>query len=89
MGWYAGGMGPGMWVFMGVFWVALIGVIVWLVVQLLPARGGTTSAGSGPASPPGESPLDILDRRLARGEVDLETYRAQRAALLESRGDQR
>jgi putative membrane protein len=78
-----------MWVFMGLFWLALIAVIVWLVVQLLPARGGTTSAGPGAAAPPGESPLDILDRRLARGEVDLETYRAQRAALLESRGDQR
>ncbi len=89
MGWYAGGMGPGMWVFMGLFWVALIAVIVWLVVQLLPARGGTTSAGPTPGTAPGESPLDILDRRLARGEVDLETYRAQRAALLESRGDQR
>lgn len=89
MGWYAGGMGPGMWVFMGLFWVALIAVIVWLVVQLLPARGGTTSAGPAPGMAPGDSPLDILDRRLARGEVDLETYRAQRAALLESRGDQR
>lgn len=89
MGWYTGGMGPGAWVFMGLFWVALIAVILWLVVQLLPTRGGTTSAGQGPAAPAPESPLDILDRRLARGEVDLETYRAQRAALLESgRGDQ-
>ena len=89
MGWYGGGMGGGTWLLMGLFWVALIAVIIWLVVRLLPDRAGTSSAAP-PGSPPAqESPLDILDRRLARGEVDLETYQAQRAALLEARGGSR
>ena len=54
MGWYGSGMGgagPFMWLFMGLFWIALIGLIIWLVVKLLPGsqrepahhtgRGGT------------------------------------------------
>lgn len=84
MGWYGGGMGAGVWLLMGLFWVALIAVIIWLVIRLLPAKGDAA-----PPVPPeiaSESPLEILDRRLARGEIDLDTYRAQRAALLESRG---
>ena len=86
MGWYGGGMGGGAWLLMGLFWVALI---VWLVVRLLPDRAATTAPPPSPLPPAQESPLDILDRRLARGEVDLETYRAQRAALLEARGGAR
>jgi putative membrane protein len=80
MGWYGGGMGPLGWLAMGLFWLILLGLIVWLVTRLLPAGGGTTR-------PAGESPLEILDRRLASGEIDLDTWQAQRAALLAARGD--
>lgn len=86
MGWYGAGMGNGAWVFMGLFWIALIAVIIWLVVRLLPERAGTTPP---PQLPAPESALEILDKRLARGEIDLDAYRAQRAALLESRGGAR
>lgn len=91
MGWYGGGMGAGAWVLMGLFWVLLIGAIVWLVVAL--ARSG--SRPSGPVPPtrsygytpsPGPSALEVLDRRLAAGEVDLETYKQVRAALIETGG---
>ena len=34
MGWYGGGMNGGIWLVMGLFWLLLIGAIVWLVVQL-------------------------------------------------------
>jgi putative membrane protein len=80
-------MGGGAWIVMGLFWVILIGAVIWLVVRLLPS-----TAHSGGAMPPPhqvvgpESALDILDRRLASGEVDLETYQAQRAALVAARG---
>jgi putative membrane protein len=83
MGWYGGGMGPLGLFAMGFFWLMLLGLIVWLVVRLLPASStGTTRDTS-------ESALDILDRRLAGGEIDLETWQAQRAALLAARGDKR
>jgi putative membrane protein len=79
MGWYGGGMGPLGFLAMGVFWLILLGLIVWLVVRLVPGSSGGTM------HPAGESPLEILDRRLARGELDLETWQAQRAALIAGR----
>ena len=80
MGWYGGGMGLGAWLFMGTFWVALLALIVWLVVRLLPSGNRPASGGSV------ESPEDILDRRYARGEIDEQTYAAQRNALAAHRG---
>jgi putative membrane protein len=76
MGWY-GGMGPGAWLFMGGFWIGLLVLVGWLLVRLLPTGDRPTG---------GESPEDILDRRFARGEIDDETYAAQRSALTAHRG---
>jgi len=76
MGWPA-------WLAMGAFWFILLGLIVWLVVWLLPGSGGGTTRNSG------ESALEILDRRLASGEIDLETWQAQRAALVAAQRDRR
>jgi len=87
MGWYGGGMGGGAWIFMGLFWVILIAAIIWLVVRLLPSSSHSGATTTAPHQVSGqESPLDILDRRFAAGELDLETYQAQRAALIAARG---
>jgi len=89
MYWF-GGMGPAMWVGAGLFWVLLLGAIVWLVVELVSSRqrpevpSGPTGAPAGAPAP--ESPLAVLDRRLAAGEVDIETYQRVRTELLEPRG---
>jgi len=83
MGWYGGGMGPLGMLAMGVFWLILIGLIVWLVIRLLPGSNSGTTRDTG------ESPFSILDRRLASGEIDLDTWQAQRAALLSARDDGR
>jgi putative membrane protein len=80
MGSYGGGMGYGAWMFMGLFWLVLIAAVVWAVVRLLPVRRDGDARTV-------DSPEDILDRRFARGEIDLETYQAQRAALAQARGD--
>ena len=76
MGWYGNGTGSLGWLGMGAFWLILLGLIVWLVMRLLPGSGGGTTRNTG------ESALEILDRRLATGQIDLEPWQAQRAALL-------
>ena len=69
-----GGMAWEGWFFMGLFWVLLIGVIVWAAVQLFPGRRNTRSETE-------EEPRQILDRRLASGEIDVETYEKLRRTL--------
>ncbi|MCR6490943.1 SHOCT domain-containing protein [Cellulomonas sp. P24] len=87
MGWYGGGMGGGAWIFMGLFWIILIAAIIWLLVRLLPSSSHSGATTPAPHQVAGqESALDILDRRFASGELDLETYQAQRAALFAARG---
>jgi putative membrane protein len=81
MGW--GGMGVGGMIGMVVFWLLLIAAIVWAVSRLLPGRQVRHSH----SEPEQETPEGILDRRFARGEVDLETYQLQRAALASARGE--
>ncbi len=83
MGWYGGEIGAAGWLGMGVFWLVLLGLIVWLVVWLLPG------SNRGITRPSGESPVEILDRRLASGQMDLEAWQVQRAALLGAQGDRK
>ncbi len=80
-GW-GGGAGVVGWLFMTVFWVALIAAIVWAVANLFPTRAGDTSS-----APLAERPEDILDRRLARGEIDAPTYDELRSKLRAARAE--
>jgi putative membrane protein len=61
---------------MMVFWVVMIVGIVWVGARLLP-RSGPTDQPSATA----EQPRQILERRLAKGEIDVETYDALREKL--------
>ena len=88
MGWYGGGLNgaaPFMWVGMGLFWIVLIGLVVFLVVRLLPGGGRSNHAPSAPGPRTVESAEQILDRMFATGEIDEQTYRARRGALTEMR----
>ena len=65
------------WIFMLAFWAFIIAGAVWLVLTLTRQReaGGTTA----------RTALTILEERLARGEIDVEEFRARKAALEEAR----
>lgn len=93
MGWYGGGMTGFAWMGMGLFWFALLGLIVWLVIRLLPGKSQepktATSAAVSPVASASAPALAILDERLASGEVDVETYRTIRATLVEGREGKR
>lgn len=70
-GWH--GMGFG-WI----FWILIVALIVWLVIAL------SRSAGGGNVGVPDESgpnAREILDERLARGEIDDQEYARKRKLL--------
>ena len=64
------GMGAAGWLLMAVFWIALIALVVFALVRLLPAR---PEPAPEPLEPR-EEPREILRRRLASGEIDVDTY---------------
>jgi len=80
MRWQDGGVGLLGWLAMGAFWLILLGLIVWLVAWLVSRP--TPAPGAGTSRRAGDAALEILDRRLASGEIDLETWQTHRAALL-------
>jgi putative membrane protein len=80
-GWgWSWGMGFGMLV-MALFWVFVIVAAVWLVTTLTrPRQAGDADRRAGaPAA------VSILGERLARGEIDVEEFRARKTALEEGR----
>ena len=56
------------WVFMTIFWLVLVVIIAWALVTL------TRRDEEDRREPREEPPQDRLDRRLADGEIDVETY---------------
>ena len=76
-GW-CGGMGAAGWVFMALIWAGFLAVVVWAVLRLFP-RGG-----QGPDEPlptGGADKAADLDRQLAAGEIDADTYLRRRDTL--------
>ena len=82
---YQHNMDTGSWVFMIlaniVIWGLIIAFIIWLV-QDLRTRPHRHHAASG------ASAREILDRRLASGEINVEEYQRLRAVLGEPAGEQ-
>lgn len=76
MNWYRGDgygwMDGGAMLVMGLFWILLVGIAVWLIMR---------STGKEKASPVQETPRQILDRRFASGEIDADAYRQARKLI--------
>ncbi len=72
---WSGGMGTTGWVFMSIFLLLLIAAAVW-VVSALSHRSNRLVATS-----IAERPEEILDRRLASGEIDANAYDVLRKKL--------
>jgi len=70
-----GGYGWGWMMLMPLVWIVLIAAIAWAVVQLAHTPGGRSNHDRQ------ESPQEILDRRLASGEIDADAYRRIRDEL--------
>lgn len=74
-GW-CGSMGAGGWLLMAAIWGGIIAVVVWAVLRIFPRGGSRPSRLAG-----GDSAASVLDRRLAAGEIDEDTYRKLRGEL--------
>ncbi len=59
------------WIWMVVFWVVVVGLIVWAVARIAPSNRDRRP----------KSAREILDERYARGELDEEEYRRRRSEL--------
>jgi len=72
-----GDFGGGWWIVMMVgmvvFWGLIIVGAVWIVREI---------AGGRERRAAGETPVALLDRRFAAGEISVEEYRERRAALV-------
>jgi putative membrane protein len=84
-GYYGGhgfGMMGGYWpfgmLFMGIFWVAVIALVVWAIWRL---AGGKRTAHA--TTETAESHLDILKRRLASGEISVDEFTRLKKAVSE------
>jgi len=69
------GWGFGM-AFMGLFWIAIVLLIVWLVRSI-----SDRSSERRPPPPPTETPLEILQKRYARGEINRAEFEEKRRDL--------
>ena len=63
-GW-AGGWGGPWWLLFPLFWILVIGTVVWLVARNRRESSSTSS---------GERAAEILAARYARGEIDTDEY---------------
>ena len=76
-GWYGMGWGgPLMWI----LWILLAVIIFWVLKSLF--GGGDSDTPERPAS----TPMQILQERFARGEIDEEEFRRRREVLQKSGG---
>jgi putative membrane protein len=73
---YMHSFGWGWWLVMSIGMVAFWGVVIYGVVWLL--RGGSPQR---PEQPPPARPQEILERRLAQGEISVEEYERLTATI--------
>ncbi len=67
--------GGGMW-FGWIFWIVIIGAVIWLIIS----QSGK-SRYQNQINPHLESPLDILKKRYAKGEISKEQFEEMKKDL--------
>ena len=79
MGWYyGGGTGWAGWLVMVVAMVAFWGLVIFAVVAIFRGIGRSNEPADRPSR---RDPMQILDERFARGELDLDDYHARQDVL--------
>ncbi|HET8842585.1 MAG TPA: SHOCT domain-containing protein [Ktedonobacteraceae bacterium] len=67
-----------MMVFGNILWIALLGVLVWVVIRWFNRRPNSFGSSRTFAGPPA---MEILSQRYARGEIDTATFEQMRERM--------
>jgi len=80
MGWGYGFGGFGMF-FMLFFWIGIIALVFWFISRAMAGPSNQAAGNGGGSISAQESPLDILRRRYASGEISKEEFDAMQREL--------
>jgi putative membrane protein len=75
------GWGWTMMIFWSLIWIGLLSILAYAAINW--TRGGSNNPDRGGGSD--KTARDVLDERLARGEIDTDEYQRRRAALEDHR----
>jgi putative membrane protein len=74
--------GGGWWIAGAALMMLFMGAMMWMMMRGMGSGSSQTSSASGEARPTTESPVEVLERRLAEGAISVEEYEARREALV-------
>ena len=80
MGWYHNDLGWGGWLLMTLMMLAFWALVIFAVVAIFRGIGQTNDDSD--ERPSRRQPLDILQERFARGEIDSDEYEIRARVLL-------
>ena len=82
----------GWWLLAAIPMMLFMGAMMWMMMRgMMGGSSSSDSSASSDTSARRETPLEILERRFAEGEISIEEYRGRREALdgaAEPRGDE-
>jgi uncharacterized membrane protein len=76
-----GDIGAGWLIVMAPLMLLMMGGMMWMMMRGMGGGSSQSSPAPSEARPTTESPLEILERRLAEGAISIEEYEARREAL--------
>jgi putative membrane protein len=82
-GWGMHNGSGGWWILGAAVMMLFMGGMMWMMMR---GMGGSSPGSSSPPESPAikESPVEILERRFAEGEISAEDYRARREMLVDT-----
>jgi putative membrane protein len=86
-GWGMHNSSGGWWIIGAAVMMLFMGGMMWMMMRGM--GGGSSPGSSAPPQRPTikESPVEILERRFAEGEISAEDYRARRELLVNGTGE--